>query len=154
MATRSSARATRRRQHVDLAIIDLTLPRQAGSEHFDDAAARGLLVILISAYPDRINRPPAGYPFLAKPFVGRKLIELLERVLQGSPQTSTDDNRFDRHRPVGPHPALRHEDCVKTHLVRWERINRLESRVGLATGRSEAAIRLADEKEQVRMARR
>lgn len=82
----AAMRAVLERQHVDLAIIDLTLPRQAGSEHFDDAAARGLPVILISAYPDRINRPPAGYPFLAKPFVGRKLIELLERVLQGSPQ--------------------------------------------------------------------
>jgi PAS domain S-box-containing protein len=74
---------------VDLALLDVVMPRLHGTQALDAMRAQrpGLRAILMSGYADEILREPAGawraVPFLTKPFSPDELARRVRQVLDG-----------------------------------------------------------------------
>jgi DNA-binding response OmpR family regulator len=77
----SATRSIMMQQHFDLAVIDIVLVGESGTNLRDFALARGSKVLLTSGYPDYVSEPPQGSAFISKPFRVAQLLAAVDALL-------------------------------------------------------------------------
>jgi DNA-binding response OmpR family regulator len=71
-------------QDFDVVIVDIGLPDRPVSGHDDLSLPAGAKLIFMSGDPRWIDMPPAGYPFLVKPFRPKNLVALVEAMINAN----------------------------------------------------------------------
>jgi DNA-binding response OmpR family regulator len=81
--TVQEAQTVLRTSHIDLALIDHTLPDGRGDDVAVFAAKAGTPVIKMSGYPEEsLGRVPSARPHLFKPFAMKLLLSTVEDALR------------------------------------------------------------------------
>jgi DNA-binding response OmpR family regulator len=111
---------------LDLAFVDVFLPKMSGVEVAERAFAHNVPVILMSGHPDVITKPENyRFPILAKPFRLSYFLERLDQILAEADALKRDAMELDR---FGEAPREQGRSEVATALAkdkssaRWRQV--------------------------------